>query len=81
MSGECVIIMNVYFQWSSIAILVNEFLIENGKMVNSMNSQNNYFIKNKMVLDQLFKLKHFSCSKFSQIPKFAKTNKFKCLNV
>ena len=31
--------------------IVNAFLIENGKMVNSLNSQNNYFGKQKMVLD------------------------------
>ena len=33
--------------------------ILNGKMVNSLNSQNNNFRKQKMVLDQLFKFKHF----------------------
>ena len=49
-------------------ILVNAFLIENGKMVNSLN---NYFGKQKMVLDYLFKFKHFSFWNFCQIQKYA----------
>ena len=40
-------------------ILVNAFLIENGKMVNSLNSSNNSFGKQKMFLYYLFKFKHF----------------------
>ena len=42
-------------------ILVNAFLFKMAKMVNSFNSQNNYFRKHKMVLDKLFKFEHFSC--------------------
>ena len=53
-------------------ILVNAFLIENGKMVNSLNSLNNYFGKQKMVLVYLFKFKHFSFWNFCQIRKYAK---------
>ena len=50
-------------------ILVNTFLIENGKTVNSLNSLINYFGKQKMVLDYLFKFKHFSFWNFCQIQK------------
>jgi hypothetical protein len=34
-----------------------------------------------MDLHYLFKFKHFSCWKFSQMHKYAKNNSFKCLNI
>ena len=48
-------------------ILVNAFLIENDKMVNSLN---NYFGKQKLFLDYLFKFKYFSSSNFCHIQKY-----------
>jgi hypothetical protein len=43
----------------------------NGKMVNSLNSWIDYFREHKMILDYLSKFKHFLCSKFFQIRKYA----------
>ena len=38
----------------------------------SLDSLNNYFIKEKTLLRSKFKLTKFSCSNFCQIPKYAK---------
>ena len=45
------------------------------KMVNGLNSKINYFTKQKMVSDCFSKFKHFSCSKFCQIRKYAEVIK------
>jgi hypothetical protein len=54
-----------FFRFKSMhKIQDNAFLNKNGIIVNSLNSSNDYFRKQKIVLDYLFKFKHFSCCKF-----------------